>query len=150
MYYKIAALVLVPILILSGCTATSTAQVTDDQSEAEVTAIESTAILVPITGSFQPGLTSVESSTYVLGNSNTTTEVRQDRTVNVQVGDRIELDEQSRSILDFPDFLEVELFRNAKILLTDVKQETGGSSDVTLNLMQGHIFVRLNVKTVSG
>ena len=147
MYHKIAALVLIPILILTGCTAaTSTAQATDEQSQAEVTVLESTAV-PPAKDQFQIALTAVESSAWVLGNTNAVTEVLQDRTVNVQVGDRIDLDEQSRSILDFPDFLEVELFRNAKVLLTDVKQETGGSSDVILNLIQGHIFVR--PKTVS-
>jgi hypothetical protein len=148
MYHKLAVLVLIPILILTGCTAaTSTPQAADEQSQAEVTVRESTAA-PPANDQFQVALNAVESGAWVLGNANTITEVLQDQTLNVQVGDRIDLDDHSRSILNFPDFLEVELFRNAKILLTDVKQETGGSSDVTLNLIQGHIFVR--PKTVSG
>jgi ferric-dicitrate binding protein FerR (iron transport regulator) len=152
MYHKIAVLVLIPILILSGCTAApTTVQATDDPSQAEVSVVESTA--APTTAQatddqFQAALTAVEASAWVLGNANTVTEVMQDKTANVQVGDRIDLDEQSRSILNFPDFLEVELFRNSKVLLTDVKQETGGSSDVILNLVQGHMFVR--PKTLSG
>ena len=148
MCHKIAALVLIPILILTGCTAaTSTAQATDEQSPTEVAVLESTAA-PPADDQFQAALNAVESGAWVLGNADTVTEVLQDQTVNVQVGDRIDLDEHSRSILNFPDSLEVELFRLAKVLLTDVKQETDGSSDVILNLIQGHIFVR--PKTDSG
>lgn len=47
------------------------------------------------------------------------------------------------SILTFSDFLEVELMRNAQVHIADIKQESGGSTEVTLNLAQGHIFVRL-------
>jgi ferric-dicitrate binding protein FerR (iron transport regulator) len=105
---------------------------------------------VPVTGDqFQADLTAVESTAKVFKGGDTETEVQQDQTVNVQVDDRIEVDQQSRSILNFPDVLEAELFRNAIVLLADLKQESGGSTDVTLNLSQGHMFVRLNGTTIS-
>jgi ferric-dicitrate binding protein FerR (iron transport regulator) len=127
---KSVILIFVPILILLGCTATSTEQPANDQFRADLTAVESTAKL------FRSG-----------GNSGT--DVKQDQTVNVETNDRIELDKGSRSILKFPNILEAELFRNAIILLTDIKQETGGSTDITLDLKQGHMFVRLNDTTIS-
>jgi ferric-dicitrate binding protein FerR (iron transport regulator) len=149
MYHQIAALVLIPILILTGCTAaTSTAQATDEQSPTEVSVVDSTAEPAA-NNQFQVALNAVESGAWVLGKANSITEVLQDQTVNVQVGDRIELDEQSRSILDFSDGLEVELFRNAMVLLTDVKRQSEGSTYITLNLNQGHMFVHMNDKTTS-
>ena len=45
-----------------------------------------------------------------------------------------EQDEQSYSILDFSDYLEVELFSNTSVFLADLKQGAGGSTDVTLHL----------------
>jgi ferric-dicitrate binding protein FerR (iron transport regulator) len=129
-YITAVALVLITILTLMGCTATSTEQPANDHPRADLTAVESTAEL------FRSG-----------GNSGT--EVKEDQTVNVETNDRIELDKGSRSILKFPNILEAELFRNAIILLTDIRQETGGSTDVALDLKQGHMFVRLNDTTIS-
>ena len=60
-----------------------------------------------------------------------------------------EQEEQSYSILDFSDYLEVELFSNTSVFLADLKQEAGGSTDVTLHLRRGHIFVHLNDQTTS-
>src|SRR5512141_2793539 len=124
-FIKSVILVFVPTLILLGCTATSAEQPANDQFRADLTAVESTAKL------FRSG-----------GNSGT--DIKQDQTVNVETNDRIELDKGSRSILNLPNVLEAEIFRNAIILLTDIKQEIGGSTDVTLDLRQGHMLVRLN------
>jgi hypothetical protein len=57
--------------------------------------------------------------------------------------------EQSYSILDFSDYLEVELFSDTSIFLEDLQQEAGGFADVTLHLNRGHIFVHPNGQTTS-
>jgi ferric-dicitrate binding protein FerR (iron transport regulator) len=128
-YIKLGILVLILFLILLGCTATSTAQPADNQ--------------------FQADLTAVQSTVKVVRSGDQETDVQQDQTVNVQANDRIELDQGSRSILHFPDFLDAELFRNAKVLVAEVKQESGGSNEVTLSLDQGHMFVRLKDTAIS-
>ncbi len=119
-YLKLVFLVLLPILILSGCAASSAAQPTESQTPTGLIAVEFT-VAPPAYDPSQAGLTVVESIAKVFGDANTITEVLQDQAVNVQVDDRIELDEQGRSILKFPDVLDVELFRNAIILLTGLK-----------------------------
>ena len=130
-FIKSVILIFVPILILLGCTATST------------------STMPPADNQFQADLTAVQSTVKVFKGGNTETELQQDQTVTVHADDRIEVEQESRSILNFPNVLEAELLRNAIVLLTDMKQETGGSIDVTLNLQQGHMFVRLNDATIS-
>src|SRR5688572_11304414 len=81
--------------------------------------------------------------------------VKQAQAANIQVGDVIAVaelegqNEQSYSILHFPDFLNVELFRNTKVYLADVRPRAGGSTDVTLDLDVGHMFVHLNDQTIA-
>ncbi|HMD82955.1 MAG TPA: hypothetical protein VKE92_16670, partial [Anaerolineales bacterium] len=60
-----------------------------------------------------------------------------------------EQDEQSYSILDFADDLEVELFSNTSVFLADLRQEAEASTHVTLHLNGGHLFVHLNDQTDS-
>jgi hypothetical protein len=77
-------------------------------------------------------------------------DVQQAQSANIQVDDGIEVikleeqDEQSYSILDFADYLEVELFSNTSVFLADLRQGPGGSNNVTLHLDRGHMFVHLN------
>lgn len=94
---------------------------------------------------FQANLSVVESTGKVLKS----TEVQKDQTVGVQISDQIEMASESRSFLNISDFLEVEIFRNAQVLLADVQQESGGSTEATLRLNQGHIFVRLHDEATS-
>jgi len=79
----------------------------------------------------------------VFQEGDTQTEVPQGESAGIRVNDRIEVDQESRGILDFPNLLEVELFRNAQVRLVDVKQESGGSTFVRLNQLQGHVDVQL-------
>jgi len=83
------------------------------------------------------------------------TEARQAQSANVQVGDGIEViklegqKEQSHSILSFPDFLNVELFSDTNVFLADIEQGVEGSTNVTLDLDGGNMFVHLNDQTTS-
>jgi len=137
---------------LWGCAPTNavqptetSAQPTESEFQAVPTEAAPTVPVQPGEIKFQADLTAAESTVKVFKS----TDVQQDQTLKVQVGDRIELNKESRSILNFPNFMEVELFRNAIVLLGDIRQESGGSTDITLNLNQGHMFVRLDDKTFS-
>lgn len=82
-------------------------------------------------------------------------EVQQAQSVDIQLYDRIEVvqlegqGEQGYNILNLADFLNVELFSNASLVLANVRQEAGGSTAVTLDLDNGHIFVHLNEQTTT-
>jgi ferric-dicitrate binding protein FerR (iron transport regulator) len=132
-YIKSVILVCITILISSGCTGNSPIPTPTE----------------PPTKIYEADLTVVQSTAKVIRNGDTETDVQQAQTVKVWQDDRIELDKQSRSILDFPGVLQSELFRNASVLFSDVKQETGGSTDITLNLSKGHIFLRLNDTSIA-
>jgi len=81
--------------------------------------------------------------------------VQQAQAANIQVDDGIEVvnlegqEEQSYSILDFSNKLEVELFSNTSVFLNTLKKGAGGSTDVILHLDRGHIFVHPNDQTDS-
>ena len=100
--------------------------------------------------SFDVRLTAVKSSAKVIRSGGGELEVQQDQMADVQVDDGIKVvelegqDEQSYSILDFSDYLEVELFSNTSVFLADLKQVAGGSTHVTLHLETGHMFVHPN------
>ena len=148
----ITSILLFILIILWGCAPTNavqptetSAQPTESEFQAVPTEAAPTVPVQPGEIKFQADLTAAESTVKVFKS----TDVQQDQTLKVQVGDRIELNKESRSILNFPNFMEVELFRNAIVLLGDIRQESGGSTDITLNLNQGHMFVRLDDKTFS-
>jgi hypothetical protein len=103
----------------------------------------------------QIALTAVSFTAKVFKDGEAETDVEEDQQVIVEPSDRIEVvklenqEKQSHSILDFQDFLKVELFTNAVVLLQDVREEAGGSTHVTLNLTRGHMFVELTDETNS-
>ena len=104
---------------------------------------------------FDVRLTAVRSGAKVVRSGGIETEVQEAQMADIQVEEGIEVvkleeqEEQSYSILDFSDYLEVELFSNASVFLADLKQEAGGSTDVTLHLNRGHMFVHLNDQTIT-
>ena len=104
---------------------------------------------------FPARLMVIRSQAKVFTSGGIETEVQQAQSANIQLDNGIEVvkpegqDEQSYSILSIPDFLNVELFSNTKVFLADVKQGAGGSTDVTLDLDSGHMFVHLNDQTIT-
>ena len=74
---------------------------------------------------------------------NPETEVKPGESINLQVGDRIEVDKDGLGILKIFDFVEIELFQNAIVLLSDLQLESGGSTFVRLEQVQGHTQVSL-------
>lgn len=125
-YIKPVMLVCISILMVGGCSSNIP------------------AATQPATSQYQADFTVVQSTAKILRGGNQETAVQQNQTVKVGIDDRIELDKQSRSFLNFPGILDAELLRNAIILLSAIKQESGGSTEITLNLNQGHLFLRLN------
>jgi nucleoid-associated protein YgaU len=151
--------ILVPILILSACSPTfptspPTPPITPIVPPTGATA-EETATAPPNESQFHAKLAVVKFTAKVFKGGDTETEIQQDQQVDIQANDRIEVvklegqDEQSYSTLDFPEFLKVDLFSNVVLLLENVKKESGGSTDVTLKLTRGHMFVYLNGQTIT-
>ena len=147
--------------VLYGCAPRPIAEATplipqtgpiESEPTAEATEVES---VEPTDTPLQIALTAVSFTAKVFKNGDTETDVEEDQKVSVEANDRIEVvklenqEKQSRSILDFSDFLTVELFTNAVVLLQDVREEAGGSTHVTLNLSRGHMFVELTDETNS-
>jgi hypothetical protein len=103
----------------------------------------------PVVSSFEVRLTVVRSSAKVF-RSGEITDIQQAQSADIQVDDGIEVvklenqDNQSYSILDFSDYLEVELFSNTSVFLADLRQGAGDSTHVTLHLDEGNLFVHLN------
>jgi hypothetical protein len=77
-------------------------------------------------------------------------ELQPAQSADIQIDDRIEIlgldgqSQQSYSILQLPGYLNVELFRATNVSFPDAKQDAVASSDVTLDLDEGHIFVHQN------
>ena len=159
---------MIPVLILSACGLGAPVvpeQLPDLQiRETPTLVVDTTAAtqstelerpFVPVTASFDVRLTAVSSSAKVIRSGGNELEVQQDQMVDVQVDEGIEVvkleeqDEQSYSILDFADDLEVELFSNTSVFLADLRQGAGSSTHVTLHLNGGHLFVHLNDQTTS-
>jgi formylglycine-generating enzyme required for sulfatase activity len=123
----ISVVVILILFIISGCASSETTVLTSQPTETQ----------------FQASFTAVEPSVKVFRGGSAETEVPNDQVVNIQVDDRIEAGQEGRGLLKFPNLLEIELFRNAKIRLVDAKQESGGSTFVRLNQLQGHVDVKL-------
>jgi formylglycine-generating enzyme required for sulfatase activity len=92
---------------------------------------------------YQAALTAVDSPIKLIKKQSAESEVQPGENVNVWVDDLIEVSGESRAFLNFPEFLNVELYRNAQLLLTDAKLESGGAISVYLNQIQGHVDVSL-------
>ncbi|MEO7841278.1 MAG: hypothetical protein ABIU06_18200 [Anaerolineales bacterium] len=82
-------------------------------------------------------------------------DIQQAQSNNIQVDDGIQVvkldgqKQQSYSILDFADDLEVELFSNTSVFLKDLRQDAGGATQVTLHLDRGNIFVHSDEQTTT-
>jgi hypothetical protein len=64
--------------------------------------------------------------------------VPKDESVEIQVGDRIQVDEGGRGLLRFGDRLRVELFRDTELQFSDFKLEAGDSMFLRLKQTFGH------------
>lgn len=121
---RIGRIVLLVILIMIavGCTATPEPQVN-----------------VP-----QANLTAKKTGVKVSSGGDSETDLQKDGNTNVNVDDRIILDEGGLGVLRFQDRIDVELFPNTEIRLDDAQQESGGSTFVRLDQIQGQAHVTLD------
>lgn len=113
---------LILILIAIGCTATPSPQAN-----------------VP-----QANLTAREIGVKVSSGGDAETDLQKDGSIDVRVDDRIRLDGGGLGLLRFQDRIDVELFPNTEIQLDDAQQESGGSTFVRLDQIQGHTHVILS------
>jgi hypothetical protein len=81
-------------------------------------------------------------------------ELQQAQSADIQVNDQIESlmlneqSEQSHSILQFLNRLNVELLGNTKLSLVDARQGVESPAEVILDLTHGHMFVHLSEEDV--
>ena len=152
---------MIPVLILSACgpaVPTYSAQLPELQVQESPTIVESTAATqstepepqtAPAEPLFEVRLTAIRSGARIIRSGGIELEVQQDQMADVHVDEGIKVvkpegqAEQSYSILDFADYLEVELFSNTSIFLANLRQGSD-SALVTLHLESGHMFVHLN------
>jgi hypothetical protein len=131
------------------------ASATPSESVAAVQSTEPASQIDLAEPPFEVRLTAVRSGAKIVRSGGVETEVQEAQMAEIQVDEGIEVvkleeqKQQSYSILDFSDYLEMELFSNTSIFLGDLQQEAGDFTDVTLDLNRGHIFVHPNGPTTS-
>ena len=126
--FRQIVLIIIPLLIVAGCASPTSVQP-----------------VIPVTNGddYQAALTAVDSPIKLIKKQSAESEVQPGENVNAWVDDLIEVSGESRALLNFPEFLDVELYRNAHLLLTDAKLESGEAISVYLNQVQGHVGVSL-------
>jgi hypothetical protein len=158
---------LIPVLILSACAPAAPindavsvgnprqASATPAESNAPAQSNEPVPQIAQAEPPFQVRLSAIRAGAKVIKSGGIETDVPQDQTADIQVDDGIEVvklegqGEQSYSILDFADDLEVELFSNTSVFLADLKQESDGSTHATLHLDGGNMFLHPNDQTAT-
>lgn len=123
---RIVALV-IPLIIAAGCTASP----------------------APPSSVPQANLTAKAISVTVSNGGDSQTVLQEGSSMDINVDSRLRLDEGGLGLLRFQDRLDIELFPNTEIQLDDVQRESGGSTFVRLNQLQGHTHVILNPEAIS-
>ncbi len=114
---------LLPLLIGIGCTAAPLPQPTPSPSLAELTA--------------------KEIKIKVISGDNSEAELQKGGTVNINVNDRIQLDDSGQGEVRFQDRLRFEMLRKTEVRVDDAVQESSGSTFVRLHQSYGNVHVRL-------
>jgi hypothetical protein len=133
-------------LFLVGCSA-ATSQPTESPAQASPTAQSEqdtqpdTTVLGALIAD-EPGVT-------VISADNTEIVLQKGETINIRVDDRITQEEGGHSVQRFLDDIEVELLRGVDILLTEARQESGGSIFVRFKLNHGHTHFSLNEQAIA-
>ena len=120
-------LVLIPILILGGCSGARSANApksspTPSPTQVLLTVIQAVVRRFPDTG--------------------TEITVNPGESIQIQANDRIKVEDKGRGFLEFPHQLEVEIVRNTEMKVTDVHLEPTGTVQVALRQTSGHSFTR--------
>ena len=126
--FRQMVLITIPLLIAASCVPPAVIQ---------------PSMSVSTTNDYRAALTAVDSAIKLFKKQSTESEIQPGENVSVWVDDLIEVGGESRALLKFPEFLDVELYRNAHLLLTDAKLESGDAISVYLNQIQGHVGVSL-------
>lgn len=153
-------LLLIAVLIVSACAPASSVndfvvsrQSTPTSSETLVAAqsTEPVSTQVPL----QMRLAVIKSRAQIIWGGSVQNEIQQAQSADIKINNGIEMlrldeqNQQSYGILYLPDLVNVELFANTKLYLTDAKQSSQGSAQITLDLENGHVFVHLNQERAS-
>jgi formylglycine-generating enzyme required for sulfatase activity len=88
-------------------------------------------------------LTAVEGPGRLIHADNTEDILERDRSLNVQVNDRIQFEETGRGLLLVPGRLEVALFRTTELQLSGANQDANGATTIDLYQAYGNTRLRL-------
>lgn len=157
---------MISVLIISACTPTVVVDEPVITRRASPTpSVTSTPIPpeIPITGpslqptseppSLQARLAVITSRVKVIRGENAQ-EIQRAQSVHVQVQDKIETvqrdgqSEQSHSILQFPNLVNVELLGDTKLSIVEARQGVERPAEVNLDLRDGQMFVHLSEEDV--
>ncbi len=159
-------LVIISVLIISACTpAVAVDEPVILNRTSPTPALTSTPISpeIPITGpslqptseppSLQARLAVITSRARLIRGENAQ-DIQRAQAADIQVRDQLEIvrldgqSEQSHSILQFPDLMNVELLGNTNLSIVDARPGEESPAEITLDLMDGHIFVHLSEEEI--
>ncbi len=149
------SLLLVAVFVLLACAPAASVndfvvlrQSTPTSSEIPIVVQSTQPASTPV--SLQVRLAVIASRAQIIWGGSVQNEVQQAQSANIKINNGVEMvktdgqNQQSYGILYLPGFVNVELFANTKLFLTDAKQSPAGSTELTLDLEDGHMFVHLN------
>jgi formylglycine-generating enzyme required for sulfatase activity len=88
-------------------------------------------------------LTAVEVPGKLIRADNTESVLERERSIDVQLNDRIQFEDIGRGLLLFPGRLEVGMFRRTELHLANVDQAQGGTTTIDLDQTYGNTHLRL-------
>lgn len=91
----------------------------------------------------QADLIANQASVQILRGENEVMELQPGAPVSVQVDDRVQLNDAGRSLMEFRDRMQVEMFRTTEMHLVDAEQEESGATRIRLFQSVGNAHIRL-------
>ena len=85
----------------------------------------------------------------MISGDNSEAELQKGSIVDIQIDDRIQLDDSGQGEVRFKDSLELELLRKTEVHITDAKQESSGFTFVSLYQSYGNVHIRLEEQAVA-
>jgi formylglycine-generating enzyme required for sulfatase activity len=125
-YAKWVALLLIPILVGTGCDG-----------------LIGPASSSPTAPSTETYLTAIKEVVERHRQNNSTKTLKQDEKVDIQVNDQVAVKDKGRGLLEFPDHLQVEILPGSELELGAAYLEEGGSIFVSLLQTFGHSHPKL-------
>lgn len=135
----------IPLIILTACASTPTAQpaITTQTPDSPGLASPQEA------PSLLAALTANNVNVTVSGVQIAEKALQKFETLNVTAGNRILIDKSGRGVMRFGDRHEIDLFGDTEVVLDEAKVEPGGSTFLRLRQVRGHTHTLLNPQSIA-